>query len=288
MRWLIALTCGLMLFGNAVAAQSSDDAQQAADRLVAQVQAGELDQDKLTELLATLGDDDQLTAATVERLAALTQHDRTAIQQAAVKALTALGPQSPDAIRALAELLAADEPALRNQAAAALEQLDAAPSPVLQAAVALRSPNSEVRFQAAKFLSQFGPRAALAQAALVRLALDDATHVSVRWEAIATLRALGKDGAAPLAEVARRSEKGVTYKALEALIHLGPDAAAAVPELRQLVQHEDPRARLRAIKTISAIGPAAIDARPELTQAMSDADAEVRTAAEQALQEIMP
>lgn len=286
MQRIQRLGCFLLAATTLFAAQPND-VQRAADAILSRVSDGEVDPDELSRLASVLGDDTRVAASTVKNLIPLTRHDDDMVRTAAVDALGALGSRSPAAVDALAELLGTDNARSRGQAAELLEQLNIAPSSVLQAAVALGSPYPKVRFQAARFLGQFGPRASIARAALVQLALDDATHVSVRWEAIASLRAIGKDSAISLAKVARSSEKGVTYKAIEALTHLGPEAAEAVPDLRALVEHHDARVRVRAVRGLAAIGPAAVESRPELIQAKSDVDPDVRQAASEALQAII-
>lgn len=75
--------------------------------------------------------------------------------------------------------------------------------------------------------------------------------------------------------------------AAETLRDMGPAAAGAVHELRQVLQSDtDWGTRRAAAEALGKIGSAASDAAPELRQATKDSDWTVRKAAEEALQSI--
>ena len=73
--------------------------------------------------------------------------------------------------------------------------------------------------------------------------------------------------------------------AVERLVRLGP---AALPQVRQLIRHENANVRWKAIQTLGFIGLAAPPLCGELLAASRDPDADVRGAAIDVLAQLFP
>jgi len=84
-----------------------------------------------------------------------------------------------------------------------------------------------------------------------------------------------------------RDEKVVVYSA-GALGFVGPEAKAAVPQLRKLLASENPSIRVHVADSLGNIGPAAAPAVADLQKALKDSDEAVRREAARALGNIGP
>lgn len=154
----------------------------------------------------------------------------------------------------------------------------------------LRHPSADTRYRAAWELWERDREAAPAVPALIG-ALRDETE-DVQYAAIRALRDIGPmaahQAAPALVEVFVRGRIGVRGDAFQAAMTLGigPEAAAAVPSLVEILRGEDPWRRSQAAEVLGEIGPAATAAVPALSQAVQDRDETVRMHAASALGKI--
>jgi len=282
----VAAGCGLARSTPHAAADEVDDAL-APSRLAELVRGGETDADVLAAAVDKIAPD-QVTESWLAPIGKALCSGEADVRRAAALSLKLLGARAKPAQPSLAEALGDDDSQVRITAARTLIALEAAPNPaVISLAVKLHDDDPQVRFQAANMLGKFEHRAAVAVPALVRLAQDADSHVSVRWEALSALRDIGEAGCPALAEIARSTTQGTQYKALDALAQLGTEAAAATDTLVELLQADDFRVRSRAAFALGAIGPAARQALPALQRAARDRNPQVRQNARQAIAKIM-
>jgi HEAT repeat protein len=144
------------------------------------------------------------------------------------------------------------------------------------------------REEAVHFLGRFGPRAAPAVPALLKIAAKDPSP-GVRGEA---LRAVGDAGVssdevvrAVLAGLSDKSKRA-RYGAMWACASLGPAAKDAVPRLVELVGTDLGENPEPAVFALGRIGPSARAAAPKLLEVLKDDDVERATAAAIALLQI--
>jgi HEAT repeat protein len=114
-----------------------------------------------------------------------------------------------------------------------------------------------------------GPGAAQAAGDLAAVVLD--ADETVAHEACNTLVRIGPKAARPLAEVLRAKNVQARWRALDALLRLGPDGKDAVPALVRALETDD-RVTLciLAAMALGRLGPEAKAALPALTRAASD------------------
>jgi HEAT repeat protein len=227
------------------------------------------------------------------------------VQQAALKALFALGPPEEADLPLLDECFTDPSALVRWFAIWALESLGPkAASRIDVLGNGLRDADPEVRHMAAEVLGNLGPHAKAALPALVH-ALQDPESASLRRLAALALGRLGhekgvlaaltsalddKDGEvrsaveaalknlAPfdkrdvddlIVALQNTSERTRAF-ALETLAQIGADAGAAVPQLQLLLKAPSLRERLRTVDVLAAIGPDAREAVTALAEALND------------------
>lgn len=125
------------------------------------------------------------------------------------------------------------------------------------------------RRAAVKKLTELGPQAREAIPVLKKI-LDRKGDDQVGELAARAVIAIGPDSVSVplLSEIlSKRNEK---YYIAEALGELGPAAAPAVPELKQLLENKGYHVRRAGALALGKIGPAALDALPQLVQALDD------------------
>lgn len=133
----------------------------------------------------------------------------------------------------------------------------------------LKSKDRATRRIAAVQLGWLGPAAAPGRDALLRATED--TDVSVVHEVFNTFVRTGPRAAEPLGTALNSKNDRVRWRALRALVRLGPDAKGAIPALVRTLEHdEDTTLRILAALALTRIGPAAREALPALVRATSD------------------
>jgi len=173
------------------------------------------------------------------------------------------------------------EPSVRARGA---ELLGWQPGPeaVQSLIVALKDPDTGVRWEAARALHSQGPDAAAAVPALLE-ALDDPESLVSSTAALA----LGRHpSAAPMAvpRLIAAMAKDVTtrYYAADALGAFGPQAEPAIPVLLQALDDENRVVRGNAARALGRIGAPARRAIPEIRRLADDRYGSVREAAREA------
>jgi HEAT repeat protein len=261
-------------------------------------------------------------------VAALKDHDAN-VRAEAAEDLASLGPLAGPAVEALREGLRDTDPFARVSVAAALLHADPEAGDGLAVLVkALGDKEAGARTAAATALAGAGKQAAPASRELRRALREDAA-APVRRAAAFALGRLVLDGspddqerkktvAALAAAVRLDPDRDVRCWAVRALRKFGPDAKAALPELRRAVLQDedsvpaaaaDVLARLgtdgvpalveavqargrgrgltgRVVDCVGDLGPAAREAVPALRDLLGDEDRDVRLAAALALQRV--
>jgi len=154
--------------------------------------------------------------------------------------------------------------------------------------VALKAAEPARRLEAAEALMQLGDDAAPAAAALALVASDEDDEV--REAAVGALEGLGTPPASLLGElvsVLHRPQADTAYWGATLLGRLGSAAAAAVPDITQVLGPAAPlEVRQRAAWALGQIGPPAIAAKQALELAAQHRDARLARVAGEALQAI--
>ncbi|MFH1418321.1 MAG: HEAT repeat domain-containing protein [Planctomycetota bacterium] len=190
----------------------------------------------------------------------------------------ALHTMGADAVPALAAVVREPSSDMRLDATWALGQI----GPDAIAAVptlieALSADNLELRKGVTDALHKIAPRSDIVTDALVSnwttelKSLDDRE----RAEAVVALGHIGARAAAAVPDLMNLIEDP-TSGAAQALGRMGPAAAEAVPALTDALQHSEPHVRQLAADALGRIGPPARSAVPALVRSLDDENAEVR------------
>jgi HEAT repeat protein len=193
-----------------------------------------------------------------------------------------VGPPARSALPALRLSLEDKDPHVRAYAALALARIDRDDKqavPVLLAA--LKEKDASVRTAAAEALAELAPRTRSAALALTKALRDDADE-KVRASAAFALGCVAveapdsevghADVVAALAKTVRGDEAGeVRWWAARALRRFGPDAKAAIPELKAELKGEK-YARRAALDALAHMGPVAVPALCEALKGVKTAD----------------
>jgi HEAT repeat protein len=156
----------------------------------------------------------------------------------------------------------------------------AAVTPLIEVLV---SPDPALRTAAVQALGRIGRDAAPAAANLARLLTDP--EWSIADYAAEALGHIGAPAVTVLMEALRSRNADVRRRAVSALGGVGPDAAAALPQLISMLADPDEETRAAVTKALGTIGtgPAAVAVVPGLLAALKDPDRLVRKAAAEAL-----
>ena len=197
-----------------------------------------------------------------------------------------IGPALPEATALI--LAAMEDPAVavRQQAAKAFGRIRPAPTKFMQAiAEGLKDKDPAVRKQVARTLGSFGPHAAPAVGAMVEAVLRDKEEM-VREELYRALPKIG-EGAVPALITAMTDSKDpkMRWRAGGPLIKIGKPA---VGSLVKLLKHKDASLRQMVVRILGVIGPDAAAAVPDLAAALKDPEPHVAYFAAEALGKIGP
>lgn len=153
---------------------------------------------------------------------------------------------------------------------------------------ALRSNDLEQRRDAAEKLALLGADAQPAALALVEsLVTDDDDLREWLTSALEGLRVPPSSDIEPLSALLNRESLDVPYWAATLLGRLGPEAAAAVPDLAEAVRsHREASVRQRAVWALGKIGDAAAGALPVLQAAAGSNDQRLAGLAKEAIKAI--
>lgn len=175
-----------------------------------------------------------------------------------------------------------------------VQRIKAGEASVAELVEALRSPDPRGgRFWALQELKTMGPRAKPAIPALADL-LADPAYGSEAAKALGTIGPQAKPAIPVLVEAIKREQgkrsgtgsdtpSTLSWLAGKALTNIGP---ASIPELMNLLKHEDKYVRMTAINALGNMGPQAMEAVPVLKDALNDEEELVRQWARVALERI--
>jgi|GEM_PF-1980776 len=192
----------------------------------------------------------------------------------AVSALEDLGQSAAPAVPELMAALAGGD-LVSYSAARALSKLDAAAPALLEA---LKSPDPELRREAARILPEQGARAA---PGLVKNL--QGPDPALAEESVRILGEMGdgaKDAVPALARAAFSGRKDLKLQASIALVRIGPPAGKW---LDAALRAPDPKIRAGAAKVLSEMSPPSPEAAASLAAALDDPDAGIRASAAKAL-----
>ena len=266
----------------------------AAGRLQAVIDLGDLGPEAapaispLIEALAVKDEDLRLNAAialgkigkaAVGPLSKVLHAKNDGVRFYATWALAWIGPDAQSAAGEVIKLLADPFPEVRRKAAYALGRINPDPSSAIAALIkAFGDPTIDVQHAAVDAVAQFGSKAV--PAALITACKDG--PIPVRRQVAEALAHIGPATKAAIPELTKRflakdDKDGTAYGILLAKI-----GKAAIPPLKQALQHERPAIRIQAVQGLGQIGG---DAIPILVDALGAKDVDVRR---QAAQMLMP
>jgi len=148
---------------------------------------------------------------------------------------------------------------------------------------ALRDPQEEVRFAAAKALKAIGAAAQDAAPELIYVLEDDAPKVRRAAAGAVGWLAPPDEGVPALVPLLADDDTTVRWTVARVL---GEYGSHAVPDLVAALEHDNPVLRVGAAEVLGEIGPAASGAETALESARDDAEDTVRHAAATALDKI--
>lgn len=152
----------------------------------------------------------------------------------------------------------------------------------------MKEKDGQVRLAVLDTVTALGHDAEPAVAALLHTLKTDyggqnLEEVHQDYRAALALAAIGEPAVSGLREVLNRSKESVRAEVIMALGRIGPDAAAAVPDLSPLLGDKKPRIRQEAALALGRIGAAAIES---LIAASENDDAVTRAAAVEGLGQV--
>jgi HEAT repeat protein len=196
-----------------------------------------------------------------------------------------------ETVLALTKGLRDKEAAARRAALDVLEALGHAASPAGPALIdSLADPDRFVRWAAARILGKISPAHAATAVPALALVLND-IDLDLSLAAATALERYGKAAKTAVPDLIR------TLKSTDAVLRVaviqalgavgGPEAHAAIGELKNLVADPDARVRQAAAEVLGKFGPASAEAVKALNKALQDANPDVQKAAGEALLKIL-
>jgi HEAT repeat protein len=218
-------------------------------------------------------------------------HDaQAARREQAAKAVGSIGSSAKAAVPALLQAVEDQEARVRLAAIQSLGRIgpdakDAAPA--LIQVYQQGNEAEDIRKAAVAALGNMGPAAQDAVGVMIKTLAEDESLALSGHVQMAVMR-LGPAAVPDLIELLQDQDPDVRAHAAVALNWVGPGARDAVPALVRALQDEGHSVREGAAFALLRIGPGAKDAIPALVKALQDKDSEVRRIAAMALQEIDP
>jgi HEAT repeat protein len=248
------------------------DPADAIPRLVAQLQTGKPDQRKeAAQELGRLGADGK---PALGDLVKAFNDDNREVRLAAVDAVRFIGPSPKTGVPGLIDVLKGDKDAeVRGAAANALGRFGKEPTTVLPAlTAALKDESAEVRRYAIYGLKLYRAEAKAALPAILDTLNNDKSE-EVRCIAADLLGKLGADPKTVVPALAAAVKAGGEpgTHALKALVEIGPEAKAALPEMTAALQDKTMRAF-----TAQTLARMKGDGLAVLTKALEDKDDDLR------------
>jgi HEAT repeat protein len=172
--------------------------------------------------------------------------------RAALDQLGELGAEAAPAVPALTEALSSSEPHVVAYAAIALGKIGKPAEPAAEALVdAAFSENSAVRRAALGALKAIRPESKAFETAVERILLEG--DPAVIAPALETFAEFAEEGVPKLREFLKKPKIGYWGAVLAA--DIGPAAAAAVPELTDLLDEQETEVRIQTLIALGEIGP---------------------------------
>lgn len=300
--WWWAAVCTAFVAG--CAPPAGPPATKPADGAAVAPSAAAPDLAALRRTLATT-DDGRIRVLTIDAIAALGQRGRDALPEIlaatsdtdprprwhAARAIGLIGEDAISALPTLVKLLSDPDPIVVTQAAAAIGMVRADDDDVTPQDAAAYAATVEPLVKTSVHADPRARRASMRAlrtvvadparlAALFGAALND-SDPSVVLPALQTLADI-KEHAVPVLAEALKDPKS-RYWAEVGLAEIGPEAAAAVPQLAAVVADGAPEEKLQAVLALGAIGAPAAAAAPQLIAALESGDDFLRAAAAFAL-----
>lgn len=204
------------------------------------------------------------------------------------KAAELLGKVGPDAkpySQTLLNALNDPDPHVRTVAAASLPKVDAPADAAVPALTKLMDRDLNVRV--ARALSEYGPDAAPALPALMKILSDKKLDSELRWNAARTIGKMHEKGAPAipvLIEALRDETPTVREHAAEHLGDIGPDAREAADDLMAVLSDSYWRVRRDAARSLGQIGESSPELMAALRKLLEDENENVRNAAQRAIE----
>ena len=202
----------------------------------------------------------------------------------AARTLGAVGPDAEQAVPALIEALQSDKPKVRAYAAFALGRIGKAAGDAAEMlAKAAFDEDTLVRRAALQALRQIDAPKEKTRPVIKKILKEGDTQIIM--PALRTLAEQYEEGVPHLREALKDND--ICYWACIVVSDIGADAAAAVPEVTELLKQEDPDIRMHALIALGEIGEASGASLPAIIEKLKNDEYEaVRFAAAFALGKI--
>lgn len=216
------------------------------------------------------------------------RHSGAEVQLAAARMIGSHGRTAAAAVPAFIDLLKDPDPQLRGLSAQTLGQLEDAAQPAFSKLLPLlEDAHVEVRVAVANALGSLDLDPERVRPHFAKLLTDKESDV--RRAALRNVRRFGRRGAIFVPDLISAAANPADRKTVQASLRRfrrsGPDPRS-VPELIELLQHDEEAVRLLAVQFLGLTGEAAKEALPELAGLSEDPSEEVRKEVKTAIETI--
>ena len=228
--------------------------------------------------------------AAVPALVELLADQDPKVREVTSYALAQIGPAAQQAAPTLAKLLIDEDPKVREVASLALGQIGPGANEAVPGLVTLlNDPKAEVRRSAAGALAQIGPNARQAVSSLIVILTDnDANFRQAAAFALGKVGPPAKEAELTLVKLLADPDAGTRQSAAFAIGQIGAKADLAVPALIGLLADPSAQIRQAAADALAQVGAEAKQAVPALVKLLADGDPGPRQSAAYALARIGP